>query len=112
MSEEKQYPSLPQQGKNLAKFAWDVLKESLSNDSTSLLVSDQIYNERLEICKSCDWYDPNEIRCKNCGCWLENKARWSLDSCPIGKWSANSDTFINEKFEELMKDLDKEEETN
>ena len=35
-----------------------------------------------------------------------------LDSCPIGKWSANSDTFINEKFEELMKDLDNKEETN
>ena len=110
MSEEKQYPSLPEQGKNLAKFAWDVINESLRKGAP-LQVSDSIYNERLEICKSCDWYDPEQIRCKECGCWLEQKARWSLDSCPIGKWSSNADTFINEKFEELMKDLDKEKES-
>ena len=86
MSEEKQYPSIPQQGKNLAKFAWDVMKESLSNDSTSLLVSDQIYNERLEICKSCDWYDPNQNRCKECGCYMLVKARLAGSHCPLDKW--------------------------
>ena len=52
MSEEKQYPPLPQQGKNLAKFTWDILKSSLTNRD-ALLVSDEIYNQRLETCKSC-----------------------------------------------------------
>lgn len=117
MSEEKQYPPIPQQGKNLAKFVWDVMSETLKNDNKPLLVSDEIYNQRLEICRSCEWYDEEKntgtsARCKKCGCWLQAKARMGLDSCPIGKWSENADTFINEKFEELMKDLDKEEETN
>ena len=111
MSEEKQYPSIPQQGKNLAKFAWDVMKESLSNNN-SLLVSDEIYNERLEICKSCEWYDEEQNRCKECGCWLEHKARWSLDSCPIGKWSTNNDKFLNEKYPEIKQRIDNKEETN
>ena len=54
MSEEKQYPSLPEQGKNLAKFAWDIINESLRK-GVPLQVSDSIYNERLEICKSCEF---------------------------------------------------------
>jgi|TARA_B100001939_G_C16442080_1_gene405268 hypothetical protein len=111
MSEEKNYPSLAKQGENLGKFVWELFQHTAKNPD-SLLVSDEIYEERLNICKSCEWYDPEPIRCKKCGCWLQNKARMGLDSCPIGKWSANSDTFINEKFEELMKDLDNKEETN
>lgn len=115
MSEEKQYPSIPQQGKNLAKFAWDVMKESIFN-GTALHVSDEIYNERLDICKKCDWYDPEQNRCKECGCFLGEKARWSLDSCPVGKWSSNSDTFVNEKFDKIVQELsntlDNKEETN
>ena len=111
MSEEKQYPSIPQQGKNLAKFVWDVMKESLFNENT-LLVSDEIYNERVEICKQCESYDEERNKCIECGCFLKQKARFALDSCPLKKWNANSDTFINGKFEELMKDLDNKEETN
>lgn len=112
MSEEKQYPSIPQQGKNLAKFAWDVMVEITKNKNLALYVSDEVYNERMDICKKCEWYDEEQDRCKNCGCWLGQKAKWSLDSCPIGKWSPHSDIFINEHFEELMKDLDNKEETN
>lgn len=122
MSEKNDYSSLSKQGENLAKFVWDVMQEAFNGNNESLMLSDEIYNERIEICKSCQYYDdslvdPNNpeekiIRCMSCGCWLKAKARWSLDSCPIGKWSANSDTFIKEKFEELMKDLDNKEETN
>jgi hypothetical protein len=111
MPEEKQYPSVPQQGKNLAEFAWNVIKQSL-REGTPLQVSDEIYQQRLEICKNCEWYDEEQIRCKNCGCWLENKARWGMDSCPIGKWAESNDTWIKEKFDELVKDLDNKEETN
>jgi len=111
MSEEKQYPPLPQQGKNLAKFTWDILKSSLTNRD-ALLVSDEIYNQRLEICKSCEWYDETQNRCKECGCWLEQKARWSLDSCPQDKWVENGDAFINEHFDTLANQLlDKDKES-
>jgi hypothetical protein len=121
MAENNQYPSISEQGKNLAKFVWDVMKESFNGHNESLFVSDEIYNERMEICRSCEYYDDNLehhnlpggkiVTCIKCGCWLTAKAKMSLDSCPLKKWNANSDTFINEKFEELMKDLDKKKES-
>lgn len=110
MSEEKDYPSILQQGENLSKFVWELFQHTAKNPE-SLLVSDEIYEERLNICKSCEWYDPEPIRCKQCGCWLEHKARMGLDSCPIGSWTSNSDTFVKEKFEEMVKELDKNKET-
>jgi hypothetical protein len=49
---ESEYPSLPEQGKNLAKFTFEVLKKALANGGASLLVSEKVQRERLEICKS------------------------------------------------------------
>ena len=46
-------------------------------------------------------------RCKECGCWLDTNYD-GLYSCPIGKWSANSELL---KGSELM-ELDNKEETN
>lgn len=63
------------------------------------IVTDEVYNERLSICSSCDEYcDKNKPRweCKhaNCGCALMDgevmpgKARWADQACPIKKWPA------------------------
>tara|TARA_B100001939_G_C16873978_1_gene587737 strand:+ start:842 stop:1210 length:369 start_codon:yes stop_codon:yes gene_type:complete len=122
MTENNQYPSISEQGSNLARFVWNVLQESFNGNNDSLLVSDEVYDERMEICRSCEYYDdslehhnlPGEkiIRCKHCGCWLTAKARMSLDSCPIDKWSTNSNRFVNEKFEEIKQKIDNKEETN
>ena len=83
---ESEYPSLPEQGKNLAKFTFEVLKKALANGGASLLVSEKIQRERLEICKSCPKYDDLQHRCKECGCPLGAKVKFALDSCPLGKW--------------------------
>jgi len=40
MSEEKQYPSLPEQGKNLASFSFEILKKALRGEA--LTVSEEI----------------------------------------------------------------------
>ena len=111
MSEEKQYPSHLQQGKNLAKFAWEIIKKTMENEE-SLTVSDEIFEQRLSICKQCEYYDPSQTRCKHCGCWLGQKARWALDSCPIDKWSESADTWVNQNFHELAEEVDKETEIN
>ena len=122
MSEKNDYPSLSKQGENLAKFVWDVMQEAFNGNNESLIVSDEVYNERMEICKSCQYYDdslvhhnnPEEkiIQCMKCGCWLTAKAKMSLDSCPIGKWSTNNDKFLNEKYPEIKQRIDNKEETN
>lgn len=77
MTEE--YPSLIQQAKNLHKFTSDVV-----NDPNQ--VDDSVYNQRLDACKGCGYYDAEQNRCKKCGCWLKYKARFIAGHCPIGIW--------------------------
>lgn len=47
-------------------------------------VSDEEYEDRLKICKTCDRY--NDGRCLECGCYLSIKARMSTEKCPLDKW--------------------------
>lgn len=49
-------------------------------------VTDEIYNSRIEKCKTCEYYDESLHRCKNCGCFLKIKAYWDSEKCPIDKW--------------------------
>ncbi len=98
---EKQYPSLPEQGKNLAKFSFDLIKNALQGGG--LIVSAEVQAQRLETCKTCEWYDDTQTKCKHCGCFLPVKVSFALDSCPVGKWKENEETWMNEKFDEIMK---------
>jgi uncharacterized paraquat-inducible protein A len=86
MTEEHQYPSLSEQGKNLAKFSFDLVKNALR--SGALMVSTEIKTQRLEICKSCEWYDDNneQSKCKKCGCFMILKTKLEVAKCTIGKW--------------------------
>ena len=59
-----------------------------------LAVPDTVLKDRLNICKACEHYKPADgnvgERCLKCGCYLNSKilakARWSTESCPVGKW--------------------------
>ena len=88
MSDQPEYPSLGQQAKNLAKFTVDVVKDQVIGSETNsvLYASDTVYEQRLEVCKGCEYYDVEQNRCKHCGCWLKYKARFSAGQCPVGKW--------------------------
>lgn len=101
---ENQYPSLPQQGKNFAKFAFEVIRKAMSSDA--LFVSEEVQQERLSICRACEFYDESQGRCKECGCWLEQKTKFALDSCPLDKWVESDESWVNGKFDELVENLD------
>jgi len=49
-------------------------------------VSDEKKNERLNICKTCDFFNPIIDQCKYCGCFLQIKTSWASEKCPIDKW--------------------------
>ena len=98
------YPSLPEQGKNLAKFAFEVVKSAMQSEA--LFVSDEVKEERLTICRSCEYYDPTQVRCKQCGCMLEHKAKFALDSCPIDKWVESDTDWMNGKYDEVLESLE------
>lgn len=104
MTEEHSYPSLPDQGKNLAKFTFQLVKKALQGGA--LMVSPEVKEQRLETCRTCEWYDPDQVRCKHCGCFLEEKATFALDSCPIGKWTESAEDWENGRFDELVKELE------
>lgn len=104
MENEKQYPSFPQQGENLAKFTFQIIKKALNQEA--LFVSPEVKAERLAICKECDWYDPTQNRCKHCGCFLDQKASFALDSCPIQKWDESDIDWTKNKFKEIMDQLE------
>lgn len=44
---------------------------------------------RLAICEGCQtYYRPSDARCAHpgCGCYLNKKAAWRGQRCPMGKW--------------------------
>jgi hypothetical protein len=111
MSEEKQYPSLGKQVKNLAQFSWDLVQYIHKSQGDPLTVPDEVVEERVKICQKCEWYDAAQHRCKNCGCYLAAKTRFSLESCPIGAWSATESEWM-ENFDELVQKIQSEENNN
>ena len=107
MSENHEYPSLPEQGKNMAKFVWDLFQHTMKNQE-SLFVSDEIAEQRVKICQKCEWYDAAQHRCKECGCYLAPKVKFSLESCPIGSWLPNNDEWVNGGFQKIIEDMKNE----
>lgn len=103
---EKKYPSLIEQGKNLSKFTLDVIKHINSTGGKNLFADDDLFNERMEICKKCDKYDSEQQRCFECGCFLETKARIILDSCPLNKWTESLGDW-EKAFEEMVTEMEK-----
>jgi hypothetical protein len=54
--------------------------------------SQELINQRYDICKSCDMFDFINSQCLLCGCNLSkkkvflNKLAWKDQKCPSGKW--------------------------
>lgn len=93
MTQKKpEFPSLIEQGKNLAKTAKDVAKGALKGGP--VVVPLDIMKKRMNICRKCDYfYEPEhstsqfpESRCTACGCFLIGKANLAASECPKGKW--------------------------
>jgi hypothetical protein len=56
--------------------------------------SQQIINQRFQICQNCDKYDSIDKQCLVCGCNINNKSiflnklAWADQMCPLNKWNA------------------------
>jgi len=78
MEEDKQFPSLFQQAKNITKAVGKHVASGFEK------VSIQEYSERLSICSSCEYERGG--KCLECGCFLKKKAWWKSEDCPKDKW--------------------------
>lgn len=43
-------------------------------------------DRRMAICKTCEHFVDNPMKCRKCGCFLNLKTRLETEHCPIGKW--------------------------
>lgn len=58
---------------------WDLFNKNLGRVET------EIAEERLAICKACDFFLPTG-NCSKCGCFMTAKVKLPNASCPEHKW--------------------------
>lgn len=77
----KPLPSISQQAFNYGKA---LVRHALNPG----LVSPELAKARLAVCETCEWFRPEDRRCAHpsCGCFLDEKATWKSEDCPIKKW--------------------------
>ena len=65
------------------------MKEIVNGHLKELLrQNEEMYEERIEICKKCPEYYVDKVlgaRCKKCGCRLKAKCRIADAKCPLNK---------------------------
>jgi hypothetical protein len=59
---------------------WDII-----NPKTEW-ASEELSNQRYDICKQCPELIKLTSQCKKCGCIMAAKTKLAGASCPIGKW--------------------------
>ena len=70
-------------------------------------VPNDIYEDRITICKSCVYYFKPTGTCKDCGCFMKIKARLAPMGCSQKKWEATTkvdtpDDLPQEIIEEII----------
>ena len=65
-------------------------------------VPNEVYEDRMAICKECTHYFKLTGNCLKCGCFVKLKSRISVMSCPIKKWNKTTEV---EKPDSLPKEI-------
>ena len=52
----------------------------------SIKVSEELAEERFNICKGCPEFIKISGQCKKCACFMAIKTKYEAAKCPIGKW--------------------------
>lgn len=60
------------------------LHDYIENLDEDIKASKEIYEERLKICKQCDYLA--EGMCRACGCFVELRAAINTNVCSYSKW--------------------------
>ena len=77
-------PSLPEKAVNLSKTAFDIVKEFVGKGT--LMVPEEVKKARMDICNDCNRLDKDRLVCKECGCFLVNKVKFTADHCHLNYW--------------------------
>ena len=80
----QELPSLGEQGKNLSDTLAKTMQAFVNGDE--LFVDDFERKRRYDICQACEHFIKKRKRCAKCGCFLQQKVKMKMSSCPIKKW--------------------------
>jgi hypothetical protein len=50
----------------------------------------EVKEQRLAICKGCEFFVEKTAKCESCGCFMNYKALLPNAKCPLGKWNNES----------------------
>jgi hypothetical protein len=67
-------------------------------------VPNEIYEDRITICKSCVYYFKPTGTCKICKCFMKVKSRISSQSCPQKYWDKTTEVEIPETLPQEIVD--------
>jgi hypothetical protein len=59
---------------------WDMLNPNQPRSTK------QLVEERLSICRDCEFFNSLTVGCNKCGCFLRMKTKLHNATCPIGRW--------------------------
>lgn len=59
---------------------WDIFNPNQPRSS------EELAEDRLSVCRTCEFYRPKTNQCKKCGCFMKLKTSLKTAKCPIGKW--------------------------
>lgn len=63
---------------------YGTIREYLEGLEESMKSSEQVYEERLALCKQCEML--LEGMCRKCGCYVEVRAAVQRNTCPWKRW--------------------------
>jgi hypothetical protein len=59
---------------------WDLYRKGFQ------AISDELHDERMEICRSCEFFIKASGQCKKCLCFMHAKTKIPSAFCPEHKW--------------------------
>ena len=69
-------------------------------------VPQQIYEDRIAICKGCPHYSSLLGNCKICLCFMKVKSKISSQSCPKGFWQKTTEVEVRDDIpEEIINEV-------
>jgi len=67
-------------------------------------VPNEVYEDRIAICKECIYYFKPTGSCKDCGCFMKIKARLAPMGCGQGKWQKTTEIEMPDDLPQEMID--------
>ena len=102
-----EYPPWWKQLKNVSEYGLKLMHHAVTH-GMEIYADEEVIEKRKGICLGCEKYDPEQIRCKACGCWLEKKWKLALDECELEKWGEEvNEEKLKEDYKEEFGNLKK-----